>query len=184
MGKAAFCMASKLVPEGVCCFTGDALARLRLTSSTWREGKRMRQIAVVAAVSTVLWIQPSVITWGQQTSGSLSANGAFTAEQAKNGERQYQSKCASCHGADLHSTEPEAPDLTEGAYKFGWQGMTVADRFETIRNTMPPGQAKSLDDQAYLDIVAYILQFNGMSPGTRRLTADMQVLQRMVITEP
>ena len=36
----------------------------------------------------------------------------FTAEQAKNGERTYQAQCATCHGADLHSTEPEAPDLT------------------------------------------------------------------------
>jgi len=137
----------------------------------------MKKLLTIAAVATLSWIP---VTWGQQT----SSNGAFTAEQAKNGERQYQSRCASCHGADLHSTEPEAPDLTEGAYKFGWQGKTVADRFETIRSTMPPGRAKSLDDQTYLDIVAYILQFNGVPPGSRKLVPDMQVLQQIVVREP
>jgi mono/diheme cytochrome c family protein len=144
----------------------------------------MRKTLLAAALAALLGLQVPAFTRAQQAGGPLSPNGAFTAEQAKNGERQYQAKCASCHGADLHSTEPEAPDLTEEPYKYGWQGKTVADRFETIRSTMPPGQPKGLDDQTYLDIVTYILQFNGVPAGPRKLTPDLQILRQITITGP
>jgi mono/diheme cytochrome c family protein len=113
-----------------------------------------------------------------------TSSGVFTAEQAKNGERAYQAQCAGCHGADLHSTEPEAPDLTDGAFKFGWQGKTIADRFEQIRNTMPLNKARSLDDQSYVDIVAYILQFNGLPSGGQKLQPDVGTLGQIVIEIP
>ena len=90
----------------------------------------------------------------QQAGKKSTASGVFTAEQAKNGESAFQAKCASCHGTDLHSTDPEAPDLTEGAFRFGWKGKTIANRFEEIRDNMPYGNARSLDDQTYIDIVA------------------------------
>jgi mono/diheme cytochrome c family protein len=120
----------------------------------------------------------------QQTGAKSTASGVFTSEQAKNGERAFQAKCATCHGADLHSTDPEAPDLTEGAFKFGWQGKTIANRFEQIRSTMPLGNARGLDDQTYIDIVAYILQFNGIPAGNQKLEPDVRSLEQIVITVP
>ena len=89
----------------------------------------------MAVVSLALLL--GVCVAGAQQAARSTSSGVFTAEHAKNGERAYQARCASCHGADLHSTEPEAPDLTDGAFKFGWQGKTIADRFEQIRSTMP-----------------------------------------------
>src|SRR4051812_21292793 len=91
---------------------------------------------------------------------SLS-KGAFTAEQANNGETIYQAQCSSCHGTDLRSTDPEAPDLTEGIFKFGWKGKTLDEVFAQNRNTMPLGNPRSLNDQAYVDILTFILKFNG-----------------------
>src|SRR5438309_1355805 len=67
----------------------------------------------------------------------------------------------SCHGSDLHATDPEIPDLTDDGFKTGWVGKTVANRFRNIRTAMTAGAPGSLDDQTYVDIVAYILQFNG-----------------------
>jgi mono/diheme cytochrome c family protein len=119
-----------------------------------------------------------------QSGASSTSSGVFTAEQAKNGERAYQAQCATCHGADLHSTEPEAPDLTEGAFSFGWQGKTIANRFEQIRSTMSLGNPRNLDDQTYLDIVAYILQFNGIPSGNQKLVPDAGILGQIVITIP
>ena len=113
-----------------------------------------------------------------------TSTGVFTEEQAKRGEAAYQRVCASCHGTDLHSTEAEAPDLTEGAFKFGWQGKTIAERFEIIRTTMPPNKAGSLDDQAYLDIVTYILRFNNVPAGSQALQPDLNVLKQIVISVP
>src|SRR5512138_3480076 len=106
-----------------------------------------------ATITSVLLLCGMGLLLAQESKST--STGVFTEEQAKKGEAAYQRVCASCHGTDLHSTEPEAPDLTEGAFKFGWQGKTIADRFEIIRNTMPPGRRASIDDQTYLDIVAY-----------------------------
>jgi cytochrome c553 len=120
-----------------------------------------------------------------QPAGKKStASGVFTAAQAKNGESAFQARCASCHGTDLHSTDPEAPDLTEGAFRFGWKGKTIANRFEEIRNTMPYGNARSLDDQTYIDIVAYILQFNGIPSGNQKLDPDLPALEQIVVAVP
>jgi len=118
-----------------------------------------------------------------QETKSTSA-GVFTEEQAKKGEMAYQRVCASCHGADLHSTEPEAPDLTEGPFKFGWQGKTIAERFEIIRSTMPPGRRGNLDDQTYLDIVTYILRFNNIPAGNQALQPDINILKQIVVSVP
>src|ERR1700686_4124206 len=141
----------------------------------------MRKYVVVGSL---LLLQGISVAYAQPTAARSTASGVFSAEQAKNGERAFQAKCASCHGADLHSTEPEAPDLTEGAFRFGWQGKTIANRFEEIRGTMPYGNARSLDDQTYLDIVAYILAFNGIPSGNQKLEPDVPALEKIVITVP
>src|SRR5439155_22589279 len=132
----------------------------------------------------VLSIQGCFAAHAQQAGERTTASGVFTAEQAKNGERTYQARCAGCHGADLHAVDPEAPDLTEGGFKFGWLGKTVANRFQNIRIAMPVGAPGSLDDQVYLDIVAYILAFNGAPAGNQKLLPDLPALERIVITAP
>ena len=49
---------------------------------------------------------------------------------------------------------------------------------------MPPEDKHSLDDQVYLDIVSYILQFNKIPSGKEPLKVDMQILQQIVIDTP
>jgi mono/diheme cytochrome c family protein len=133
------------------------------------------------AVSLVLLFgTPAVLAQGTRS----TASGVFTAEQAKNGERVFQAQCAPCHGPDLQSICPEAPDLTGGAFSYGWKDKTIAYRFQQIRSQMPPGQARSLDDQTYLDIIAYILQFNGIPAGSQKLVPDADALERIIITIP
>jgi mono/diheme cytochrome c family protein len=138
----------------------------------------------VVMIGALLLLQGISAGRAQQAGAKSTASGVFTAEQAMNGERAFQAKCATCHGADLHSTEPEAPDLTEGPFRFGWQGKTIANRFEAIRSAMPLGNARSLDDQTYLDIVAYILQFNGIPTGNQKLEPDVPTLEKITINIP
>src|ERR1700730_4518240 len=135
-------------------------------------------------IGCLLLLNGVSVAFAQPTGVRSTASGVFTVEQAKNGERAFQAKCATCHGQDLHSTDAEAPDLTEGAFKFGWQGKTIANRFEQIRGTMPFGNARSFDDQTYIDIVAYILQFNGIPSGNQKLEPDVRVLEQIVISIP
>ena len=120
----------------------------------------------------------------QQAGDRTTLSGVFTAEQAKNGERVFQSRCAACHGSDLHATDPEVPDLTDDGFKPGWVGKTVANRYRNIRIAMPAGAPGSLDDQTYIDIVAYILQFNGMPPGNQKLMPEVEALEKIVIAAP
>jgi mono/diheme cytochrome c family protein len=124
------------------------------------------------------------VAFAQPTGTRSTASGVFTAEQAKSGERAFQAKCAGCHGEDLHSTDAEAPDLTEGAFKFGWQGKTLANRFEQLRSTMPLGNARGLDDRTYIDIVAFILQFNGVPSGNQKLEPDTRALEQIIVAIP
>ena len=74
--------------------------------------------------------------------------------------------------------------MTEGAFKVGWQGKTIAERFETIRNSMPPGRVASLDDQTYLDIVTYILRFNNIPAGNQALQPNVDALKQIIISVP
>ena len=141
----------------------------------------MKKAVLLASWFFVLGLS---LTHAQPAGTKSTASGVFTAAQAKDGERAFQAKCATCHGADLHSTDAEAPDLTEGAFRFGWQGKTIANRFEQIRSTMPLGKPRNLDDQTYLDIVTYILQFNGIPSGNQKLVPDAGVLGQIVIAVP
>jgi hypothetical protein len=63
-------------------------------------------------------------------------------------------------------------------------GKTVANRFRNIRTAMPAGAPGSLDDQTYIDIVAYILQFNGMPAGNQKLMPEVEALEKIVIAAP
>ena len=96
-------------------------------------------------------------------------DGVFTAAQAKRGNDAYQASCSGCHGSDLRATDAEAVDLTGPAIRAKWNGKTLEDRFETIRDTMPLGNANTLGDKTYMDILAFILQFNDFPPGNQEL---------------
>ena len=141
-----------------------------------------KEMLAILALSTAALVCGTGALQAQDTKST--ATGVFTEEQAKKGEAAYQRVCASCHGTDLHSTEAEAPDLTEGSFKFGWQGKTIAERFEIIRMTMPPQKGGSFDDQTYLDIVTYILRFNNVPSGNQALQPDINVLKQIVISAP
>jgi S-disulfanyl-L-cysteine oxidoreductase SoxD len=110
--------------------------------------------------------------------------GVFTEEQAKKGAAAYNANCASCHGYDLNSTDREFPNLTGGSFTSAWVGKTIAEKFEITRETMPPKEERSLDDQVYLDIVTYILRFNKIPSGDQTLKPDVEFLRQIVISTP
>ena len=92
------------------------------------------------------------------------ANAAFTA-QAQAGRTAYDRSCANCHGPDLRGGS-NAPALT-GDFMNSWRTQTPRDLFATLKGTMPPDAPGTLSDDAYLSIVALILQQNGLSAADR-----------------
>src|SRR5688572_15421717 len=101
-----------------------------------------------------------------------STAGPFTAEQATAGRTAFQANCAGCHGADLMGFPP----LAGAAFMGGWSTRTTRDLFGLIQTTMPTDRPGALSADTYVNIVAFILQSNGRSPGTQPLTATASAL--------
>ncbi len=100
--------------------------------------------------------------------------GPFTAAQAEAGRAAYTANCASCHNADLTGSGNAAP-LAGGVFMGGWSNRTTQDLVGFMQGAMPPTNPGGLTEAAYLDISAYILQYNGARPGTQALTATSAV---------
>lgn len=109
--------------------------------------------------------------------GALTASsalaGGFTAEQATAGKTAYDSQCSQCHGRQLEG--PDAPALAGPDIMQNWH--TAAGLYDFISVAMPPSAPGLLGEEAYLNIVAYIMQFNGAEPGDTPMTADPDALE-------
>jgi mono/diheme cytochrome c family protein len=108
--------------------------------------------------------------------------GVFTAAQDKRGAAIYSRECSTCHGERLKGGEG-APALAGAEFSATWNGQTVADLFDRIRQTMPapPEQPGKLTAQENADVVAHILSVNGFPAGTTELPAELEPLKRIRI---
>jgi mono/diheme cytochrome c family protein len=107
-------------------------------------------------------------------------DGIYTEAQAARGQEAYRQECAGCHldslgGADM------APGLVGEAFQKQWTDLTVGDLFERIRISMPQDSPAHLSRQAYVDIVAYILNANNFPAGSSELTHDLATLKQIKI---
>jgi alcohol dehydrogenase (cytochrome c) len=95
--------------------------------------------------------------------------GWFTTAQLNQGRWEYSQKCAVCHGAQFEGGG--APALKGRVFNVQWEGKTLKDFYDYVRQNMPLGQGGALDSQEYADIVAYILAQSGLPAGEEKLTA-------------
>ena len=125
---------------------------------------------VALAVAAAL----AVGTAGAAAAAQPAARGAYTAEQAEAGGGTYARECAVCHQANLQGSF-EAPPLAGASFLRFWGDLTPRDLFDRIRVSMPPDRPGALGEDAYLDIVAYLLAANGAAPGGTALDASAAV---------
>jgi cytochrome c len=105
----------------------------------------------------------------------------FTQAQSDAGRKNYTESCASCHGDSLEGGG--APALAGKEFADGTFGKRpVAQLYNFIHNSMPFCQGGSLATDAYVDIVAFILQANGAKPGNEPLTPTVGVKVGDIIT--
>jgi mono/diheme cytochrome c family protein len=71
--------------------------------------------------------------------------------------------CAECH---------TAPEFGDAAFKAKWARRSVGDLYEYIHTSMPDNAPGILTEQQAVDAVAYILQLNGVTPGSAQLPPD------------
>jgi alcohol dehydrogenase (cytochrome c) len=117
----------------------------------------------------------TVVCYAQQGAGP------YTATQSANGRATYQANCSSCHGADLSGLN-SASALAGGLFMSSWGDRTTGDLITFLQGAMPPGNPGSLGEAAYVDVTAFILDFNGAQPGRQPLTSAAKVVIRSVAT--
>jgi alcohol dehydrogenase (cytochrome c) len=115
----------------------------------------------------------SVVCYAQQGAG------VYTAAQAAAGRAIYQANCSGCHAGDL-SGQNSASALAGGVFISSWGDRTPNDLVSFLEGAMPPSKPGGLGDQAYVNVTAFILDFNGAHPGNQPLTAATKVAIRSV----
>ena len=90
--------------------------------------------------------------------------GVYTDDQAMRGKAQFEAHCSSCHRSGPASGE---------RFIRNWSGTDLNGLFNQMKVSMPADAPSSLSDDAYLDIVADMLQVNAFPAGSTELKIDM-----------
>ena len=95
-------------------------------------------------------------------------SGVYTADQAHRGAVVYGDACARCHQDDLSGYT----GLRGEKFFDNWREDSLASLWARVSKTMPAGAPGSLEEQKYLDVLAFILQANDIPPGQQELTVS------------
>ena len=93
------------------------------------------------------------------------------ASQVEAGAEAYATNCAICHGANLEGSTL-GPLLSGFSWVRRWGTQTPTLLLGNIQASMPPGGNENITEEDYLNIVAHMLQVNGVDGVTEALTAS------------
>ena len=108
------------------------------------------------------------------TSGSTTQSAAPVvtfASQVEAGAEAYATNCAICHGTNLEGSTL-GPLLSGFSWVRRWGTQTPTLLLGNIQANMPPGGNESITEEDYLNIVAHMLQVNGVDGITEALSAS------------
>ena len=88
----------------------------------------------------------------------------YTTAQADAGQETFLQSCAFCHEPDLAGGD-EGPPLSGAYFASSWGGSPVTDLLSFVRDEMPFDSPGSLAEDAYVDVISYILSVNGIPAG-------------------
>jgi mono/diheme cytochrome c family protein len=108
--------------------------------------------------------------------------GAYSEQQAIRGQALYYEHCLSCHGEMLNGLD-QAPPLAGPQFSGIWDGEPLAALVDRI-DTMPPTDPGSLSRSDNVDILAYMLWYNGLPIGDSALGTEQSVLTQMTFQTP
>ena len=108
---------------------------------------------------------------------SSKVGGWYSNEQAAGGEKLFAHFCSGCHGAKLEGAR--GPALSGVAWQQRFGGATLLHLWGEIKGPMAEYAGTSFTTQESLDILAFLLQQNGLPAGkqpladTRELSATL-----------
>jgi mono/diheme cytochrome c family protein len=160
-----------------------AMNRIQAVDNSGREHSLARALGfalLLAAVALgICAVAVRVAIAGAQP--KTTQEGVYTDEQAARGKAQYNQNCSACHMEDLSGSGQALP-LAGDAFTQVWEGQSVYDLFDLVRTTMPQDKPGSLSPDTSLDIVTYLLQYNGFPTGKEELKNDPDTLKSIKIS--
>lgn len=102
-----------------------------------------------------------------------SSSGWYTKAQAASGSKVYQNACAGCHGAQLQGGG--GPALVGKQFWLTYGGKKVSTLWSNVHTEMPMSAPGSVSARNSTNVMAFLLQKNGVAAGTTPLddTADL-----------
>ena len=165
--------------SGSSCETGPAILN---GSVYWASGQTLYAFAVPGSGVESHLVRSGVAMPAEITGKTVLA-GVYTQEQAHRGRQVYMSSCAvGCHLENLGGNGP-AVNLAGPAFVARWRGLSVAELFARIRDTMPVENPAGLSTEDYLAVTAYVLFANGYPAGesplqTTDASAQISIVDR------
>lgn len=117
-------------------------------------------LAVLAATPAMARAQETLTT----------QDGVYTREQADRGKQVYVDMCSQCHPLDWY----------QGDLMRAWEGAPIYYFYDVVSSTMPQSNPGSLPRKDYVDMLAYILELNGMPAGQEPLSSRSSALQNII----
>jgi S-disulfanyl-L-cysteine oxidoreductase SoxD len=119
---------------------------------------------------------------GQPAATPSILTGAYTEEQALRGRALYYAHCLQCHGETMAGAD-KSPPLVGPQFVSTWTGAPLAALVARIA-TMPPEKPASLLQEQQVEILTYMLWYNGLPLGSEPLPVEQDALTRITFQFP
>lgn len=127
----------------------------------WPSRTLLATLAVVALAGCAGAEDASDPAAPDASAASLPPSDALSGDQLVRGAEFYAASCASCHGAEGEGEI--GPALIGERYAFRSRG-TAQGLYDYVSHAMPLDAPGSLPEQEYWDILAWVLDENGLLP--------------------
>jgi mono/diheme cytochrome c family protein len=110
-------------------------------------------VSLLLVPATLIFVLAAAIA--AQEGARSTRDGVFTEAQAARGKTVFDGSCIECHGAEMWGSD--------------WEGKSVADAYDFIKQFMPEYAPGSLTPEQTRDVLAFILQSNKLPAGATDL---------------
>jgi S-disulfanyl-L-cysteine oxidoreductase SoxD len=160
--------------------TAVAIVSERMFGAIWRQAHEHPQTgmdmkAKLLVIAVAAFAMSGVYAVSAQSPKS-QWDGVYTTAQADRGKAVFDSRCQSCHLADLVGGEPEegtpAPPLVGDDFEKQWDGHPLKELVDKIHADMPADEPGALTLQQSVDVLADILRRKKFEAGSSELPTD------------
>jgi mono/diheme cytochrome c family protein len=123
-----------------------------------------------------------LLPWPANAQAASLSEGAFNEAQAIRGQALYYQHCLDCHGEAMGGVD-KAPPLAGPQFAGTWNNAPLASLVARIL-TMPPEKPGTLTHAQSVDVLTYILWYNGLPLGETELGSTQEKLAQTIFQAP